>query len=360
MAGLADFEDLDPGAKYAEDFEKNLQKSLEILNRDIDRLVRGIKEAKATKSQEAALEYLLGNRKQLEDAVSSRVTADLDSSVREAYRDLLKLSADEMEARNIHSDLLPSDVRAFENSYQNISVWFETASRASARSVFNALMNFVVTGSQGQILEFVANMDAEKYVRYGNTIIHSHLNAFYQQANNIRALRAGVVRYKYSGPSPRREFCGAIIGRTFSVDEIKQMDNGQTGDVFHTCGGYNCRHRWVPMAPTPEDRKYQKPSGDKVRAKLEKEKVGDGTLFDSGKGKVLIKSKGKNIGLIQRSIFTDDHGRYYRRFTGEKEYLKKDSGGRLFVEAFAPKQAATGRSKTRSAGIPPTSGKKGT
>lgn len=360
MAGLSDFEDLDPGAKYAEDFEKNLQKSLQILNRDIDRLVRGIKEEKATKSQEAALEYLLANRKQLEDAVAGQVTANLDATVRDAYKDLLKLSADEMDARDIHSDLHPSDVRAFESSYQNVSVWFETASRASARSVFNALMNFVVTGSQGQILEFVANMNAEKYIRYGNTIIHSHLNAFYQQANNIRASRAGVVRYKYSGPSPRREFCAAIIGKTFTVDEIKQMDNGQTGDVFHTCGGYNCRHRWVPIAPTAEDRKYQKPAGNKVQTKLEKEKVGNGSLFDSGKGKVLMKSKGVNIGLIQRSIFTDDRGPYYRRFTGEKEYLKKDSSGRLYIEAFAPKKAARGRNKAGASVIPPTSEKKGT
>lgn len=360
MAGLKDFEDLDPGGQYAEDFEKNLQKSLVIVNRDIESLVRGIEEEKATKSQQAALEYLLANRKQLEDAISGRVTANLDSTVQKAYRDLLKLSADEMKARNIHGDFLPSDVRAFESAYQNVSVWFETASRESARNVFNALMNFVVTGSQGRILEFVANMNVEKYVRYGNTIVHSHLNAFYQQANNIRASRAGVVRYKYAGPIPKREFCTALIGKTFYIDEIKLMDNGQTGDVFHTCGGYNCPHRWVPFAPTPQDRKYQKPAGNKIKEKLEKVKVGDGSLFDSGKGKVLMKSKGVNIGLIQRSIFTDARGPFYRRFTGEKEYLKKDSAGRLYVEAFVPKTAATGRRKSRPPANSLTTGQKGT
>lgn len=41
-----------------------------------------------------------------------------------------------------------------------------------------------------------------------------------------------------------RDFCKGLVGKTFRLSEIKQMDNGQGLDVLSSGGGFNCRHDW--------------------------------------------------------------------------------------------------------------------
>lgn len=63
------------------------------------------------------------------------------------------------------------------------------------------------------------------------------------------ALEGGIRRFKYVGPSgTQRPFCKGKVGVTFEIDAIKGMkDNGQGLPGIYYCGGYNCRHRWVPV-----------------------------------------------------------------------------------------------------------------
>ena len=59
----------------------------------------------------------------------------------------------------------------------------------------------------------------------------------------------GVEYFRYAGPTANlRPFCSGHIGAIYSIDEIEQMSNGQGLPVWSHCGGYNCRHRWVPVA----------------------------------------------------------------------------------------------------------------
>jgi hypothetical protein len=61
-----------------------------------------------------------------------------------------------------------------------------------------------------------------------------------------KSLEAGAKFFKYMGPaSGIRSFCSDHLGKVFSIEEIRQMDNGQGLPVESYCGGYNCRHRWV-------------------------------------------------------------------------------------------------------------------
>lgn len=62
-----------------------------------------------------------------------------------------------------------------------------------------------------------------------------------------RAISDGVEYFEYMGPrNTKRNFCKNRLGKTFSVDEIRKMSNRQLDPVLYYCGGYNCRHRWVP------------------------------------------------------------------------------------------------------------------
>lgn len=56
-------------------------------------------------------------------------------------------------------------------------------------------------------------------------------------------------RFLYFGPedSRNRPFCAAHVGKTYTVKEIRVMDNGQGLPVATSCGGYRCRHNWIPQ-----------------------------------------------------------------------------------------------------------------
>jgi hypothetical protein len=67
------------------------------------------------------------------------------------------------------------------------------------------------------------------------------------------SIRRGVEMFEYSGQLDKktRPFCVELLTRrtppTYSIDEIRGMDNGQGLDVINSCGGYNCRHMWLPV-----------------------------------------------------------------------------------------------------------------
>jgi hypothetical protein len=45
-----------------------------------------------------------------------------------------------------------------------------------------------------------------------------------------------------------RPFCRAHAGQIFTLEEIERLDKGQGLPVRESCGGYNCRHYWVPAS----------------------------------------------------------------------------------------------------------------
>ncbi len=62
------------------------------------------------------------------------------------------------------------------------------------------------------------------------------------------AIQSGVSLFQYVGPQNNiREFCAAHLGRIYTAEEILRMDNGQGLPVQYYCGGWNCRHRWIPV-----------------------------------------------------------------------------------------------------------------
>lgn len=82
---------------------------------------------------------------------------------------------------------------------------------------------------------------------------------------------AGLQFFQYGGSqSPEREFCKANVNRIFSLEEIRAMDNGQGLPVEFFCGGYNCRHFWIPVASKDESPVPVRPA---EKVKKEKTKV---------------------------------------------------------------------------------------
>lgn len=64
-----------------------------------------------------------------------------------------------------------------------------------------------------------------------------------------RSLESGVKYFRYMGAvAGARPFCRERVGKVYSTEEIRAMDNGQGLAVEYFCGGWNCRHRWVAFS----------------------------------------------------------------------------------------------------------------
>jgi len=333
---------VDPGRKAGEVIGDLIESHIIALTVKINRIVKAMGEGRATKEQAAhALQYLLANRRQLNDAVIG-INSDIAQVVGKEMGQLLGLSSRELKGLGIDFAFAPSDVKAASFAYQNLTIWFETATAQASKEVFAGLLKYANTGSKTGLARMIGEMPQAKYAQYGDTIVHSHLNAFYQQTNNARAERAGVRRWRYMGPAPEREFCKAIFGKVFTIDEINAMDNGQTGNVFITCGGYNCTHRWVPIAPTKADRTASPTT--EAEAEETAQRLG---VAKSDKNSVFIRSGKTYSSEIKRKVKFDENGNaYYERFTGEKQKVKTDSQGNYYIDAFgASNRASKGKAK---------------
>lgn len=85
------------------------------------------------------------------------------------------------------------------------------------------------------------------------TEFNTTMATFSRTVTAKKAEDAGLELFLYIGPSDdkTRPFCAARLSRSpaiYTKAEISEMDNGQTGDVLSTGGGYNCRHQWSPLS----------------------------------------------------------------------------------------------------------------
>jgi len=87
--------------------------------------------------------------------------------------------------------------------------------------------------------------------RHAATLARTAISELHSTMTNNLAVQAGIKRFEYVGPlvSTSRQFCIQRRGKEYSIEQIRQMDNGQTGKgtVFIARGGFNCNHQWMPV-----------------------------------------------------------------------------------------------------------------
>jgi hypothetical protein len=90
------------------------------------------------------------------------------------------------------------------------------------------------------------------YEWHAGTYVRTAAQRQAQLFMNYQAGEYDLDRFMYAGPIDvkTREFCLRLLreGKFYTKAEIEAMDNGQTNDVFTTCGGFNCRHKWVAVS----------------------------------------------------------------------------------------------------------------
>ena len=69
-----------------------------------------------------------------------------------------------------------------------------------------------------------------------------------------KAEEFGIKKFKYAGSliEDSRKWCVNHVGKTYTLEEIENWGNSKwqgkkSGDPFVVRGGWNCRHRWIPV-----------------------------------------------------------------------------------------------------------------
>jgi len=123
--------------------------------------------------------------------------------------------------------------------------------------------NFAVTELQQKIeKELIKSLNSGDFVkslerglrkikvaeRHINTEIYTTKAALNNLKKSMDYKTAGVKYLRYAGPlGTERPFCKLHINKVYKFEEVEEMLNNFGQPALIYCGGYNCRHRWVPM-----------------------------------------------------------------------------------------------------------------
>jgi hypothetical protein len=80
----------------------------------------------------------------------------------------------------------------------------------------------------------------------------------YREADSIilekKGEEFGIEKWEYAGSliKDSRKWCMDHVGKTYTIEEIKEWNDRswkgkKEGNPFVTRGGWNCRHRWLPV-----------------------------------------------------------------------------------------------------------------
>ena len=91
--------------------------------------------------------------------------------------------------------------------------------------------------------------------RYASTYVRDATSQYSRASSIAIAKEAGIEKWEYFGDTEKdtREFCRNMLGRVMTEDEIREKWSSESwqgksdGDPFIVCGGYNCKHEWLPV-----------------------------------------------------------------------------------------------------------------
>lgn len=136
--------------------------------------------------------------------------------------------------------------------------------QASDNDEIESLVEIVNTTTDDDVRQKAINMLHAKYGsdrlgnnlrRYASTYVRDAGNQYSRASSMAMAREAGANKWEYFGDTEKdsREFCIGMIGQVMTEDEIREKWSSESwqgksdGDPFIVCGGYNCKHEWLPV-----------------------------------------------------------------------------------------------------------------
>lgn len=176
-----------------------------------------------------------------------------ESAFRKDYRSMLKETQDEIQNAFIDSHIGgTAEIKQADRILNNV---METAMKGF-KKIDRLILRGVVDGIQEGLND---NMDWQETARAALRKLqlrehHITTEITTTQAaldNTVRFtdfVASGVERLRYDGPAgTTRPWCIEHIDKVYTIDEVRTMVNDFGQPALSYCGGYNCRHRWVPI-----------------------------------------------------------------------------------------------------------------
>lgn len=132
---------------------------------------------------------------------------------------------------------------------------FYSMSEHHRRQLADSVTRNVLNGASREQLTQELSEHTEMAENQAEQRLRDSTMQFSRTVNEQKASELGYEYREYIGPedSLTRPFCDRLLdeGPIFHIDEIREMDNGQTGagTVLEAGGGYNCRHHWRAVKP---------------------------------------------------------------------------------------------------------------
>ena len=178
----------------------------------------------------------------------STATSDF-SAVLEDQGKFLSRILQELHLPNFDEGLSNASINArLAQLSRQVMLWSEYAALAAESTI----------GSSPQDIVYAVKRQFAKLSpgQYAATLLSTHSRTLANAVYQAEESKHGPLNYIYAGPPSGdpviRPFCKKLMsevegGQSWTRDEIDEMDNGQIPNVFISCGGFNCRHQWLPF-----------------------------------------------------------------------------------------------------------------
>ncbi|MFB6374490.1 MAG: hypothetical protein ABEN55_15530 [Bradymonadaceae bacterium] len=130
---------------------------------------------------------------------------------------------------------------------------FYNMSEHHRRQMADAVTRNVLNGASREQLTRELTEHTDMAERQARQRLRDSTIQYSRSVNEQKASELGYEYRQYFGPDDRltRPFCDLLLadGPIWRVEDIREMNNGQTGagTVLVAGGGYNCRHHWRPV-----------------------------------------------------------------------------------------------------------------
>ena len=134
-------------------------------------------------------------------------------------------------------------------NYDTIASIGQQATDKLYNAIYQGLITDTGLNEAIPMIRAIAEKEIGEKLSYIKTVADTEMMKFNRTVINSIAEQTGWNERLYIGPVDGiiRKFCLKHVGKVYSIEKIKKMDNGQLPNVLVTGGGYNCRHTWTAV-----------------------------------------------------------------------------------------------------------------
>ena len=175
---------------------------------------------------------------------------DLQAEVEAIEEELLQLANETVEASGVRREVSITAIRTAASTFQS-GFWGPKIIGPTSEALFQGLQSSITGENLDAVTERLART-MEISVPRAVTEARTQIAVFDRSVVAQSAAEAGAKLFLYVGPIDgiTRDFCDALVGHVFTIEQIGRLDNGQMPtSPLYSAGGYNCRHQFTPMTP---------------------------------------------------------------------------------------------------------------